>query len=251
MKSALHESLFSLEGQSNLEVGIETAVAQAAFTLPLPSPVLAEMVDTRAHRKQREYGDDINNRTLAPYDAFLTQLALLPPLRELVVDAADHLASDVNSCEALLHQLTSAPSFLASRTSAAFANLPSKSKHRLLVAERARAAAQVSPSWVTALNRWGFVRLGLLARMPPTELQAALVTACPITAPRGCTLAESRLCALANAIPAEGMAHALASVMAYWLAGSEAAQRKLHLQTSLFDARFQRAPIDPRSLLPH
>lgn len=250
VKSSLHERLFSLDGKIDLGAGVELAVVQAAFTLPLPSPRLAEMVDTRCNRKQREFGDDITARTAAPYDEFLTHLALLPPLRELVTERAEGMASDDQAAERELRSLTRQPQVLAGRAAAALANLPTKCKHRLLIAERARTAAAVAPPWVDALSRWGFVRLGLLPRVPASELQAALASAYPIRPARGAPLAELRLRGLADSVPPEGIAHALASTVAFWLAGSPEVQARLQSQTSTYDSRFQQGPADPRGLVP-
>lgn len=259
VKAALHERLFGLPPDADVDGGIEAAVAQAAFTLPLPSPTLAEMVDARrrsssaqqGQAQQREFGDDVHARTLVPYDAFLTQVAQLAPLRELVLARVDALAGDAAAAADATRALTDDPAPLAAAVGAALAGLLPKSKARLLVAERARAAAALSPPWVAALSAWGYTRLGLLARMPAAELGAALVHAYPIQPVRGATLAEARARALAGAVPPAGVAQSLASVMAFWLARSRPAQVALHLRAAVFDARYARAPCDPRPAAAH
>jgi hypothetical protein len=185
---------------------------------------------------------------------------MLPPLRELITDRADALAGGGGGCggaesESAVDALAalSAPparAALAATAAGVFAALPTRAKHHLLSAERARAAAAAEPPWVAALARWGFVRLGLLPRVPAAELAAALSSAYPVTAPRGATLAVGRARALADAMPPEGVAAALASVLAFWLAGSPRLQAALHVQCSTFDAAFQRSPTDPRGLVP-
>lgn len=206
----LHTSLNGLKSIESLEDGIEPALVQVAFVLPIPSPHLVEIADYRTGI-MRTPTDRL--RVCVPYDLFLRTLIAynLPDDESKPQKVADHRGVK---------------------------------KQRMLIRERVRSARMVADPWIRALQRWGYSRLGQLLKVPHHIYTRIFRTAYPVTPFPGATSLEKHCLKLANSVDPHNVGASLISALENWSHSNEETMHKLTNHLKRFDSRYQKGPTD-------
>lgn len=251
-------SLDGVSAVAGLDEPLDVAMIQCAFLLPLPAPRLVEMSDVRTNT--RRVSDKEKNCAIVPYDVFLRQLCIVPPILDILTEGLrswvkerpvtpNRTGSRGSSRGGGRHHNVHMEPFteaeIRENTEGALEQLTIKSKPKMLIQERARAAQIVARPWITALAKSGFTRMGQLVRIPPRDLEIALKAAYPVLIPPGSTQFEQACYQLADIIPAFGVALLLESVIEYWVQVNPSLRLEVHRMSGAYDSRYMRSPTDP------